>query len=98
MIAEHAKVHRDQPLFFSNENNETNFICLLTTHLRDIRRHVEVIRGDVDTLIVASALGFAHNGQTVTFVAEYTYVLIMLVYHWRNVMDDIFIINVSRLP
>ena len=34
VIAENAQVHRDQQAFFSNEKNKTNFISLLTTHLR----------------------------------------------------------------
>ena len=34
VIAENAQVHRDQQAFFSNETNKTNFISLLTTHLR----------------------------------------------------------------
>ena len=33
---------------------------------------------------------FAQNGQTVTVVAKDTDVLIMLVYHWRNVMEDVY--------
>ena len=73
VIAENAQAHRDQPAFFSNENNETNLISILTTH--------EVSRGDADALIVCSALEFAQNGQT---VAEDTGVLIVLVYHWRT--------------
>ena len=96
LIAENAQVHRDQQAFFSNENNKTNFISLLTTHLRSIGHHVEVSRGDADTLIVSSALEFARNGQAVTGVAKDTDVLIMLVYHWRNGMDDIFIRKESR--
>ena len=85
VIAENAQAHRDQQAFFSNEKNKTNFISLLTTHLRGIGHQVEVSCGDADT----SALEFAWNGQTV--VAEDTDVLIMLVYHWRNCMEDIFI-------
>ena len=76
VIAEHAQARGDQPAFVSNENNETHFISLLTTH--------EVSRGDADALIVCSALEFAQNGQTVTVVAEDTGVLILLVYHWRT--------------
>ena len=76
VIAENAQARGDQPAFFSNEKNETNFISLLTTH--------EVSRGDADALIVCSALEFAQNGQTVTVVAEDTGVLILLVYHWRT--------------
>ena len=76
VIAENAQAHRDQPAFFSNENNETNFISLRTTH--------EVSRGDADALIVCSALEFAQNGQTVTVVVEDTGVLILLGYHWRT--------------
>ena len=95
VIAENAQVHRDQQAFFSNEKNKTNFISLLTTHLRGTGHQVEVRCGDADTLIVSSALEFAWNGQTV--VAEDTDVLIMLVYHWRNCMEDIFIKKESKL-
>ena len=45
-IAENAQAHRDQPALFSNEKNETNSICLLTTY--------EVSRGDADALIVCA--------------------------------------------
>ena len=95
VIAEIAQVHRDQQAFFSNEKNKTNFISLLTTHLRGTGHQVEVSCGNAYTLIVSSALEFAWNGQTV--VAEDTDVLIMLVYHWRNCMEDIFIRKESRL-
>ena len=44
------KVHTDQLAFCSNEKNETNFSCRLTTH-RDIGRHLEVSRGNADILI-----------------------------------------------
>ena len=46
VIAKNAQAHRDQPAFFSNKKNETNFTSLLTTH--------EVSRGDADALIVCS--------------------------------------------
>ena len=97
VIAENAQVHRDQQAFFSNEKNKTNFISILTTHPRGIGHQVEVSCGDADTLIVSSALEFAWNVQNVTVVAEDTDVLIMLVYHWRNCMEDIFIGKESRL-
>ena len=70
VIAENAQVHRDQQAFFSNEKNKTNFISLLTTHIRGIGHQVEVSCGDADTLIVSSALELAWNVQTV--VAENT--------------------------
>ena len=95
VIAENAQVHRDQQALFSNEKNNTNFISLLTTHLRGTGHQVEVSCGDADTLIVSSAIELAWNVQTV--VAEDTDMLIMLVYHWRNCMEDIFIRKESRL-
>ena len=95
VIAENAQVHRDQQAFFSNEKNKTNFISLLTMQHRGTGHQFEVSCGDADALIVSSALEFAWNGQTV--VAEDTDALIMLVYHWRNCMEDIFIRKESRL-
>ena len=95
VIAEKAQVHRDQQAFFSNEKNNTNFISLLTTHLRGTSHQVEVSCGDAATLIVSNALEFAWIGQTV--VAEDTDVLIVLVYHWINCMGDIFIRKESML-
>ena len=97
VIAENAHVHRDQQALFSNDKDKTNFISLLTTHLLGIGHQVEVSCGDADTLIVSSVLEFAWSGQTVTVVAEVTDVLIMLVYHWINCMEDIFIRKESRL-
>ena len=76
---------------FSNKKNETNYISLLRMHRHDVDHHVEGSSGQAHTIIVSSALEFARNGQTVTFVPEDTAVLIMLVYHWRNCMEDIFI-------
>ena len=46
VIAENAQADRDQPAFFSNKKNKTNFNFLLTTH--------DVSRGDADTLIVCT--------------------------------------------
>ena len=46
VIDENAQAHRDQPAFFSNKKNETNFISLLTTH--------EVSRGDAYALILCA--------------------------------------------
>ena len=95
VIAENTQVHIDQQAFFSDEKNKTNLISLLTTHLRGTGHQVEVSCDDAYTLIVYSALEFAWNGRTV--VAEDTDLLIMLVYHWRNCMEDIFIRKESRL-
>ena len=46
VIVENAQAHRDQPAFFSNKKNETDFISILTTH--------EVSRGDAGALIVCA--------------------------------------------
>ena len=54
VIAENANVHRDEPALYTNDKNEANVISLLTTHFRDIGRHVEVSRGDANALIVCA--------------------------------------------
>ena len=66
-------------------------------HLQDICHHVEESHDGACTLIVSSAFEFVHNGQTVTLVTEDTDVIVMLVYHWGNGMEDIFIRKESRL-
>ena len=94
VIAENAHVHRDQQAFFSNEKNKTNFVSLLTTHLWGTGHQVEeAVVMQIHSLypVRLNSLGM------VTVVAEDTDVLIMLVYHWRNCMEDIFIRKESRL-
>ena len=82
MIAENAHVHRDQQAFFSNEKNRS------TGHQVE-----EAVVMQIHSLypVRLNSLGM------VTVVAEYRDVLIMLVYHWRNCMEDIFIRKESRL-
>ena len=58
MIAENAQVHRDQQAFFSNEKNKTNFISLLTTHLRGVGHQVEVSCGDADSLRLLNLINY----------------------------------------
>ena len=83
LIAENAQVHKDQEALFSNKKNETKYISLLRMHRQDIGHRVEGSRGDADTIIVSSALKFARNGQTVTFVAEATVMQIQSLYPVR---------------
>ena len=46
--------------------------------------------GDADTMIVASAPQFAAQGNTTTVVADDTDVLLLLMYHWKENMADVY--------
>ena len=96
MISENARAHKDQEAFFANDQNKSQFISLLAKHLEAIGHCIKISKDDADTLIVSSALEFAHNGQTVTVLSEDTDVFLMCLYHWENGMADIFIRKEGR--
>ena len=54
--------------------------------------------GDVDTMIVACALQYAIQGTKVTVVANDTDVLILLMYHWKKEMADIYFSSEINKP
>ena len=49
--------------------------------------------GDADTLTVNCALQIAVEGKEVNVVADNTDVLILLMYHWRDSMADVYILS-----
>ena len=81
-------------MFLSNENNKLQFINLLSTYyLQADGRSVQNSSGDVDTMIVAHPLQYAVQGHEVNVVAEDIDVLVLLMYHWKHNMANIYFLS-----
>lgn len=89
-LAESMKASVDQQTFLSNMKNKSQFITLLSHYLKADRQIVNNSTGDADTMIVTSALQFAAQGNTTTVVADDTDVLVLLMYHWKENMADVY--------
>lgn len=90
-IVDSAVAHQSQDAFLSNERNKSTFIASLASYLQDRGRCVRISDGDADVLIVSSAIDYARNGQSVIVVADDTDIFILLLYHWRDNMADVYI-------
>ena len=85
--------HVVQETFLSNKGNKNQFILLLSHYLVSDGRTVHTSTGDADTMIVSCALEIANNGMEVNVVADDTDVLILLMYHWRKTMSDVYFLS-----
>lgn len=83
-------IHHDQEMLLTNERNEAQFISLLARYLEADGHIVHIDIGDADTLIVACALQFANEERETAEEADYTYILVLLIYHWKQGMADIY--------
>lgn len=89
-LVESIKAHEDQQAFLSNEKNKTQFISLLTAALKYDGHEVHNSTGDADTLIVETALKLSKEGKEVSVVADDTDILVLLMFHWKQDLGDIF--------
>ncbi len=87
----------NQKTFFSNERNKSQFIALLSHYLQAGNQIVHQSAGDADTEIVACALQYATQGTEVTVVAEDTDILVLLMYHWKKEMADIYCLSEKKI-
>lgn len=89
-LSESIKAHEDQQAFLSNEKNKSQFISLLTESLKADEQEVHNSTGDADTLIVECALKLSREGREVSVVADDTDILVLLMYHWKQDMADVY--------
>ena len=90
-ISESMEAHVNQQTFLSNERNKSQFISLLSHFLEADAQVVDICSGDADTMIVTCALQYATQGtKEVTVVADDTDVLVLLMYHWKENMTDVY--------
>ena len=83
--------HKDQHLFFSNANNKSQFINLLSIYLIESGFDVHQSSSDADTNIVKAALEIASSGNLVIVIADETGVLVLLLHHFNDDMSDVFV-------
>ena len=90
--------HKDQGAFLANDHNKGAFVEFLISALRLSGLAVHQASDDADTLVVAVALGFASSNQSVSVVANDTDVLVLLVYHFRSSMSEVFMLSQPGKP
>lgn len=83
-----ATTHQER--FLSNEYNKRQLITLISQHLLSDGQQVKNCSGDADTSIVETAITLATNAEdTVVVIADDTDVAVMLMYHWKDSIQDI---------
>lgn len=81
------ETYKNQEVFLANERN------LLSRYLRDDGQVVHHSTGDADTMIAECALQYSTQGVEVNVVADDTDVLVLLTYHWKQNMRDIYFVS-----
>ena len=77
----------------SNEYNKSQLINLISEFLRDDCQKVLNCIGDVDMKIVSTGLDYLSvGGKTVVVVADDTDIAVMLLYHWREEIEDLILL------
>ena len=89
-LGEFMQAHHNQQIFLSNENNKNQFILLLSKHLE---ADGNIADGDADTMIVTCVLQYAGQESEVNVVADDTDVLVLLMYHWKHNMADVYFLS-----
>ena len=89
-ISENMKVSSGSKLFLRNEHNKKQFIILLSSGLRRSGYKTVECTGDADVTIAKTAIEYAEGGHDVVVTADDTDILILLIYHWREDLADVF--------
>lgn len=84
------QVTAKREVFLRNSRNKVQLIKLLKRQLTSsgIASYVSV--GDADVMIVEKAINFASDKTDVAVVADDTDILILLTYHWKQEMSEIY--------
>ena len=87
------QVHHNQQVFLSNKSNKSQFILLLSKHIEADGNIVHIADGDADTMIVTYALQYAGKESDVNVVTDDTDELVLLMYHWKQNMADVYFLS-----
>jgi len=77
-------------VFLANEHNKAAFVSLLVSCLEAAGHTIHTASDDDDALVVTQALNLAKDKKVVSVIANDKDILVMLVYHFRKEMSDIF--------
>ena len=89
-IAEENRTHSDQEAFLANDRNKDQLVTLLTKYLRQSGNTVVNCLKDADTQIASQATDLASQRRPVTVVADDTDVILLLIHHMEEHMEDIY--------
>lgn len=95
-VTEDMSIQTNQNAFLANPHNKRQFISIISKHLSDDGHKVIQASGDADTEIVAASLQIALKGNEVTVVSDDTDILIMLLYHLKSEMANIYFMSGIR--
>ena len=80
-----------QEKVLSNTNNKVQLIKMLSQYLKDDGNKVINCSGDADSTICHTALVLTTTGEKeVVLIADDTDIFVMLIYHWKYEMKNIF--------
>ena len=80
-----------QEKVLSNTNNKVQLIKMLSQYLKDDGNKVINCSGDADSTICHTALVLTTTGEKeVVLIADDTDIFVMLIYHWKSKMKNIF--------
>ena len=91
LVARDIEVTNSCEKFLKNKNNKEGLINLLISNLSSSEVILEQSKGDADIDIVRKAISFANEGETVEVYTEDTYILVMLISHWKEDFANIYI-------
>ena len=92
-VGEFMEAHPNQQIFLSNKSNKSQFILLLSQYLEADGQIVHISAGDADTMIVTHVLRYASQGKVVNVVTDDTDILVLLMYHWKEAMADVYFLS-----
>jgi len=91
-----APVPADQYAFLANVNTKVQFIALLSSSLKIAGFVVIQAEAEADTDIVEAALERSRAGNSVAVAADDTDILVLLMYHLSDDMNDVCLVSQSR--
>ena len=92
-LGEFMQAHHNQQTFLSSEYNKSQFISLLRIYLEADGNIVYIADGDADIMIVKFTLEYAGQECDANVVADDTDVLVLLMYHWKQSMAEVYFLS-----
>ena len=95
VVRENYQMPYSQELYLSNSHNKAQLILLLSDLKRD-GQEVHICKEGAGPKIVAKSLEVAKEISPCIFVADDTDIAVMLLYHYKNELKEIFFIKNAR--